>query len=121
VTGVTGVTGATGPAPARTNTTGSSATPAINVDTTDIFTITALAANVTSMTSGLSGTPVNGQKLIVRFLDNGTARTIAWGASFVARGTYLPITTAISKYLYVGLVWNSTTSTWDCIATAQEV
>lgn len=104
----------------RSNTVASSATPAINTDTTDIFTITALAVAITSMTTSLTGTPTNGQKLTIRFLDNGTARAISWGASFASRGATLPTTTVLSKYLYVGLIWNSTTSTWDCVATAQE-
>lgn len=101
-------------------TVASSATPSINTDNVDIFTITALAANITSMTSGLSGTPVNGQSLVVRILDNGTARSITWGASFVSRGATLPTTTVLSKYLYVGVVWNSTASKWDCVAVSQE-
>lgn len=105
---------------ARTDTVASSATPTINTDTTDIFTITALAANITSMTTNLSGTPTLGQRLLIRILDNGTARTITWGASFVSRGAALPTTTVISKYLYVSLIWNSTTSTWDCIGAVQE-
>lgn len=104
----------------RTTTVASSATPAINTDTTDEFTITALAANITSFTTNLTGTPVNGQTLIVRILDNATARTLAWGASFIARGVALPTTTVLSKYLYVGFLWNSTTSTWDCVASSQE-
>jgi len=103
-----------------TNTVASSATPSINVDTADIFTITALATNITSMTSGLSGTPVNGQKLVIRIKDDGTARTISWGASFVARGVALPTTTVISKYLYVGFMYNSTASVWDCVAAINE-
>lgn len=104
----------------RVNSVASSATPAINTDTTDVFTITALALAITSMTSSLSGTPTNGQGLIIRFLDNGTARGITWGASFASRGATLPTTTTLGKYTYVGLIWNSTTSTWDCIATVTE-
>ncbi len=104
----------------RSNTTTSSATPSINVDTTDIFTITALAAAITSMTSGLSGTPTNGQKLIIRFKDDGTARAITWGASFASRGATLPSTTVLGKYMYVGLIYNSTATIWDCISVIQE-
>lgn len=104
----------------RTNTVASSATPTINTDTTDIFTITALAAAITSMTTNLSGTPVNGQKLIVRIKDDGTARAITWGASFASRGATLPTTTVLSKYLYVGFIYNSTAAVWDCVAVAYE-
>lgn len=104
----------------RTTTEASSATPTINTDNTDIHTITALAADITSFTTNLSGTPVNGQKLIIRILDNGTARAIAWGASFASRGATLPTTTVLSKYLYVGFIYNSTASKWDCVAVVNE-
>ena len=104
----------------RSGTVTSHATPTINTDNVDIFTITALAEAITSMTTNLSGTPTLGQTLIIRILDNATARAITWGASFASRGATLPTTTVLSKYLYVGLIWNTTTSTWDCIATAQE-
>ncbi len=104
----------------RINTVASSATPAINVDTTDEFTITALAAAITSMTSGLTGTPHNGQHLIIRILDNGTARAITWGASFASRGATLPTTTVLSKYTYVGLIYNSVAGVWDCVAAITE-
>jgi len=104
----------------RVNTVASSATPSINTDTTDMFTITALAAAITSMSTNLTGTPQNGQKLIIRILDNGTARAITWGSSFASRGVQLPTTTVLSKYLYVGFIYNSTTSTWDCVAVSEE-
>src|SRR6185369_12260862 len=97
----------------RTNTTASSATPAINTDTTDIFTITALATAITSMTSSLTGTPINGQTLVIRILDNGSPRAITWGAKFASRGAILPTTTVASKYLYVGVIYNSTATVWD--------
>lgn len=104
----------------KTDTVASHATPSINTDTTDIFTITAQAEDITSMTTNLTGTPVNGQKLIIRILDNGTARAITWGTSFVSRGGTLPTTTTLSKYTYVGLIYNSTASKWDCVAVVTE-
>lgn len=104
----------------RTTTETSSATPTINVDNTDIHTITALAAAITSFTTNLSGTPVNGQKLTIRIKDDGTARAITWGASFASRGATLPTTTFLGKYVYVGLIYNSTASVWDCVAVSQE-
>lgn len=105
---------------AATSTVTSSATPTINTDTTDIFTITALAAAITSFTTNLSGTPANGQKLMIRIKDDGTARAITWGASFASSVATLPTTTILSKHLYVGLIWNSTTSKWECIASGSE-
>lgn len=104
----------------RVGSTGSSATPTINTDDYDTYSITALAANITSFTTNLSGTPTNFQKLIIRIKDDGTSRTIAWGASFASRGAVLPTATTISKVLSVGLIYNTVTSTWDCIAVAEE-
>ena len=104
----------------RTTTETSSATPTINTDNTDIHTITALATAITSMTTNLSGTPVNGQKLIIRIKDDGTARGIVWGASFASRGATLPTTTVLGKYQYNGFIYNSTTSTFDLVATINE-
>lgn len=109
-----------GPPTATSDTVASSATPTINTNNTRIFTITALATAITSMTTNLSGTPAIGQSLTIRILDNGTARAITWGASFASRGATLPTTTILSKYLYVGFLWNSITSTWDCVAVSQE-
>jgi hypothetical protein len=83
----------------------------------DQFNITALAAAITSMTSGLSGTPTDGQKLLIRIKDNATARAITWGASFVSSGVAtLPTTTVISKTHLVGLIYDSTAAKWVCVA-----
>lgn len=101
----------------RVGSTASSATPTINTDNYDEYDITALAAAITSMTTNLSGTPVNGQKLMLRFKDNGTARAITWGTSFVSSGVAtLLATTVISKTHYVGLIYDSTAAKWVCIA-----
>jgi hypothetical protein len=102
---------------ARTGSTASSATPAINTDNVDIYNITALAANITSMTTSLTGTPNDGDKLIVRVKDNGSSRTIAWGASFASSGvaTLLAATVA-GKQHTVGLIYSSSASLWICLA-----
>lgn len=102
----------------RVTTITSSATPTVNTDNCDAVDITALAAAITSMTTNLSGTPSNFDKLLYRIKDNGTARAITWGASFVANGVALPTTTVISKLLTVGFIWNG--STWGCVASASE-
>lgn len=104
-------------APDRVNSTTSSATPSINTDTTDQFNITALAAAITSMTTNLTGTPRDGQKLMIRFKDNGTARAITWGASFQSSGlATLLATTVISKTHMIGLIYDSVASKWVCVA-----
>jgi hypothetical protein len=104
----------------RVTTITSSATPTINTDNCDAVTITALATAITSMTTNLSGTPNNFDKLIIRIKDDGTARAITWGASFVAKGTSLPTTTVISKLLTVGFIYDTVAATWGCVASSQE-
>lgn len=97
----------------RVGTVASSATPTINTDNVDIFTITALAVNITSMTTNLSGTPTDGQELIISIVGTAT-RTIAWGASYEDGGQALPVTTVGTQRLTVRLIWNAATSKWRC-------
>lgn len=104
----------------RVSTEGSSATPTINTNLVDTHSITALAAAITSFTTNLTGNPVNSQKLYLRIKDDGTARDIAWGASFVAMGVPLPTTTVISKILTVGFSYDSVLGKFGCIAAGQE-
>lgn len=91
----------------------------INSDSFDIAAQTALSSG-TCVINNPSGTPTDGQKLVVRLLDSGTARGLTWGNKFVSRGATLPTTTVISKLLYIGFFWDANKSTWDCVATAQE-
>lgn len=101
----------------RIGSTASSATPTIDTDSYDEYDITALAAAITSMTTNLSGTPHNGDELVIRFKDNGTPRAITWGASFVSSGVAtLLATTATSKTHYVKLRYDSTAAKWVCLA-----
>ncbi len=104
----------------RVTTITSSATPTINTDNCDAVTITALATAITSMTTNLTGTPNNFDELIIRIKDNGTARAITWGSSFEAKGVALPTTTVISKVLTVAFIYDSVTSKWGCVGSAQE-
>ena len=99
-------------------TAGPGATPTVNTDNYDVVHLTALAAAITSMTTNLTGTPVDGDTLRISFTDNGTARAIAWGASFEASTVALPTTTVASTRLDVGLFWNTETSKWRCVAVA---
>ena len=105
----------------RVTTITSSATPTINTDNCDAVTITALATAITSFTTNLTGTPNNFDKLIIRIKDDGTARAITWGASFIAQGTSLPTTTVISKLLTVGFIYDTVAAKWGCVACSQEV
>lgn len=98
----------------RVTTEASNATPTPAGDTTDIHTITALAVDATFATP--TGTPVEGQKLIIRIKDNATARALSWNAIYRA-GTDIPLptTTVISKTLYCGFMYNSVDVKWDLL------
>jgi len=98
----------------------SSATPTINTDRTELHSITALGEAVTSMTTNLKGNPKDGQGLIIRALDDGTARAITWGDSFEDAGVALPGTTVISKLLTVVFKYNSVTGKFGCILAVSE-
>jgi hypothetical protein len=92
-----------------------------NGDTTDVFNAFGLTGAITVNTP--SGTPVDGQRLMLRFEDNGTGRAITWTTSsgaFRAVGVTLPATTVATKITYVGCVYNSTDIFWDVIAVATQ-
>ncbi len=100
--------------PRATATPAPGATPAINTDNFDVVKFTSLGTAITSMTTSLTGTPVLGQKLLLSFTDDGTARAITWGASFQSGPATLLATTVISKQHWVGLVYDGTK--WTCFA-----
>jgi len=92
-----------------------------NGDTTDVFNAFGLTGTITVATP--SGTPVDGQRLMLRFEDNGTGRGITWtgtSGAYRAVGVTLPTTTVASKVTYVGCVYNSTDIFWDVIAVATQ-
>ncbi len=96
----------------------SDATPDVDTDDYDAVTITAQAAAITDM--NFTGTPTNFQKIVVRIKDDGTGRAITWGSDFEAKGVSLPTTTTASKVLTVGFIYDTVTSKWGCVASAEE-
>ncbi len=95
------------------------ATPEVDSDDYDAVTITALGAAITDV--DMVGTAeVNFQKLIFRIKDDGTARAIAWGSDFEAKGVALPTTTVISKVLTVGFIYDTVTAKWGCVASVSQ-
>ena len=88
-------------------------------NTADQYNITALA--VDANIAAPSGTPVSGQKLIIRIKDNGTGRNLTWDAVYRVIGTTLPVVTISNKTAYVGCIWNSNDNFWDVVGVAQEL
>ena len=97
----------------RTGTTTSHATPTPTSDTADIYTIT--AQEEAAAFAVPSGTPTEGQKLIIRIKDNGTARALTYDAIYRSVGAILPTTTVVGKTTYIWLVYNFTDTKWDCV------
>jgi hypothetical protein len=95
-------------------TAGATLTPNITIG--DVFTIT--AQDVALAVANPTGTPVNGQRMIIRIKDNGTLRSITWsGSQYRASSDLsLPTTTIASRTQYLGFIWNSTDSRWDLLA-----
>lgn len=103
----------------RVGGTASSATPTPDADAHDVFKVTALAVN--AVFAAPSGTPVDGQSLIIRIKDDGTARTLAFNAIYRPIGVTLPTTTTIGKTIVIGLMYNTDASKWDVLGVAIEV
>lgn len=96
-------------------TTATTITPTLTQST---YAVTALATAATIAVP--SGTPVNGQPLILRIKDAGSAQTLTWNSIYRGIGVTLPTATVASKTLYVGMKYNSADSKWDCIGVGRE-
>jgi hypothetical protein len=102
----------------RTSSTASTATLTPDISAYDQYNLTAQAATLT--VAAPIGTPVDGNKLIIRILDNGTTRTISWNATYTAIGVTLPTATTANKMVYVGCIYNSTNTRWDVVAVSTQ-
>lgn len=98
----------------------SSTAPAINSDLYTFVTITALAADITSFTANLTGTPVLNRRLVITIKDDGTARSITWGAKFSAYAASLPTSTTAGKEMTVAFLYDTVTAKWRCMFVGQE-
>jgi hypothetical protein len=92
-------------------------TVTMNANTTDIATQSNSQTAGTLTIAAPTGTPSNGQKLILRLLSV-NIQTFSWNATFQG-STDLALPTASSgsnKYDYMGFIWNSTNSKWQLLA-----
>jgi len=79
----------------------------------DAVVITAQAVPLTL--ANPTGAWSDAQSLMIRIKDNGTVRTIGYGASYRAVGITLPTSTVATKTIYLGIMYNSNSSTWDVV------
>ena len=89
-----------------------------NFITYDIYIITAqaLGLNIGNPTSD----PTKPKGFMFRITDDGTSRTITWGADFVSYGDTLPTSTTAGKTTYVCGMTNPTTGKYDVISVKTE-
>lgn len=99
----------------RVGSTTSSATPTVNTDLYDQYNITALATNITSLSA--SGSPADGQKLMIR-ISGPAAHTVTWnGTYFISSGSSTLLTSTVAgKTHLVGFIYDSTAGKWVCVA-----
>ena len=100
----------------RVTTTTDDATAVIDIDTCDVYQLSAVA-NATEFTT--TGTPTDGQQLIIRLKDAGVAKGLTW-TGFTALGVTLPTTTVAGKWHYIGAAYNAAASAWHAIAVGVE-
>lgn len=97
------------------NTT-STATLTPDMSLYDVYEITAQAATLAF--ANPIGTPVAGNKMIIRIKDNGTTRTLSFtGTQYRASSDLsFPTATTVGKTLYLGFIYNVADTKWDLIA-----
>lgn len=88
--------------------------------TNDLVIATALSQATTI--AAPTGSPVQGENLIIRLKDNGTARALTWNSIYRAGSDVaLPTTTVLSKTLYCGFKYNTTDTKWDLLAVINNI
>lgn len=101
----------------RVTTISDSTSVTMNGDTTDLATQTNTQAAGTLVINAITGTPLNGQRIMFR-LQSANVQTFSWNAVF-GGSTDTPLPTASSgsnKYDYMGFIYNSTATKWQLLA-----
>jgi hypothetical protein len=125
---VTGKAYASGGIGTRVSSAASASSVTPDVSAYDVYAYTALAANLAIAVP--TGTPADGDKLLFRFLDNGTTRTITFtggaggfrpvGVTLTTSGSDFTFATTINKLTYIGAIYNANASRWDVVALTTE-
>lgn len=95
-----------------------SATTVTPTNLNDLVNITAQAEKLTI--ANPTGTMAEGQALIMRIKDDGTAQDIDYDTQYRAVGVFLPTKTVSGKWLYLAMIWNATDNKFDVTGVAQE-
>lgn len=103
----------------RASATTSTSTLSPNIDNYNIYDLTAQTAALTI--ANPTGTPYNGDVIIIRIKDDGTSRAVTYGTSYanVSGLSDLTATTA-GKWHHLGIVYNSTAAKWHIASITAE-
>lgn len=105
---------------ARISTSVSAISITPNSDLIDLYTVTALSSDL--MMNNPTGTPTEGQVLVIRIKDDGTLRNLTYGTKYrFSIDLPAPLTTIINKTLYLCFIYNAIDDTWDCINTLNDL
>ena len=100
---------------ARSSSTSSASSITPDANSFDEYIFTALAAALTI--NNPTGSPTDGQCILYKILDNGTARALAFGTNFAGCGAALPTTTTISKTSLIMTIYDSLAGKWLVLPT----
>lgn len=103
----------------RISTVASVATLTPDIASFDQFNLTAQAEPL--VVAVPTGSPLDGNRIIFRLLDNGTSRALTWNEIYVPVGVSLPANTVINKTTYVGCIYNASVPRWDVVAVATQI
>lgn len=88
-------------------------------DTADINTFVSTQVGGTLTVNAPTGTPTDGQKLILR-LKSTNAQTYSFNGTYsFSTSVTAPTTLSAGKTDYIGLMWNATNTKWDVVAVDQ--
>lgn len=88
-------------------------------DNSDISQMQMTGVTGTLTIAAPTGTPVNGQKLIVKIIAT-NSQTYSFNATYhFSSTTIAPTTIGAGKTDYLGCIWNSTNTAWDVVAVDQ--
>ena len=86
----------------------------VDSDLYDVAINTAIAGTITI--GNPTGTPTEAQALVYRLTSNSSAHTINWSTDFEDYGATMPVSTVASKTIYVGFLFNTDSTTWNCVS-----
>jgi hypothetical protein len=94
----------------------SSSTVTPNANSDQLVVITAQATALTLVNP--SGTPVDGQVILIRVVEASSSQTITYGSQYRAVGITLPTSTG-GKLTYLPIIWNAIDNRWDATGLSQ--